>query len=344
MPAQHEAPDFTMDILITGSIAYDYLMRFPGRFREAIVLDALDRISLSFLVEDMTRHYGGVAANIAYGVALLGGRPRLMGTAGRDFDEYRQRLEQVGVDTSTVIELTDVFTATFFASTDLDNNQIANFYAGAMGRAGEYGIFDVTDRAPDLVVVSPNAPQAMTRLVDEAYEHNIPVFYDPSQQTPRMDGDTLRHGLMRSTYLAVNEYEWELIAQKTGLQMTEVLERGTTIFITRGKRGADIYHGAERVSIPAFEGVEIADPTGGGDAFRAGVLRGIQHSWPWEIVGQLGTLSATYAIEANGTQNHQFTLPDFVTRFRQHFADGGLLDSWLVTAKANETTDPGDHR
>ncbi len=315
-----------MDILITGSIAFDYLMRFPGRFKEAIVPEALDKISLSFLVEDMSRHDGGVAANIAYNIALLGGRPRLMGTAGRDFSEYRQRLETVGVDTSTTVILDDLYTASFFASTDLDNNQIAKFYAGAMGRAGEFGIFDVTDKKPDFVVISPNAPDAMTRMAEECAEHDIAYLYDPSQQTPRMDGDTLRHGISHCKILAVNEYEWELILQKTGLTQRDVLNKGITLIVTRAKDGADIFENDEKYFIPALSDITITDPTGGGDAFRAGFLRGLQYDWPWSINGRMGALLAAYAIEANGTQNHQFSMDDFIARFRQHFDDDGLLD------------------
>lgn len=315
-----------MDILISGSIAYDYLMRFPGHFKEAIVLDALDKVSLSFLVDEMTRHDGGVAANIAYNVALLGGHPRLFGTAGRDFNEYRQRLEAVGVDTSTTIILEDVFTASFFASTDLDLNQIANFYAGAMGHAGDYGLFDVTDKKPDLVVISPNSLEAMVRMVQECRQHNIPYFYDPSQQTARMDGDTLREGISYCKYVAVNEYEWELICQKSGLTQDEVLSKGVTLIITRGKNGADIYDNDRQHHIPVVKNVNPVDPTGTGDGFRAGLLRGLQKGWSWEIAGRMGALMAAYVLEETGTQNHRFTIHEFVARFRDNFDDNGLLD------------------
>lgn len=318
-----------MDILITGSIAYDYLMRFPGYFKEALVSDSLDKISLSFLVHDMTRHQGGVAANIAYSMALLGGRPRLMGTVGQDFGDYRRNLEAIGVDTSTTIELSHLFTASFFANTDLDNNQIASFYAGAMGDAGKYRIGDVTNHNPDLVVISPNTPDAMTNIAHECRERAIPYLYDPSQQTPRTDGDTLRECIDSCDILAVNEYEWELVQQKTGLTRANVLQHGATLIVTKGKHGADIYSGDEYVHIPAVNGVTVADPTGGGDAFRGGILRGLQLAGSWEFNGQIGALMAAYAIEVVGTQNHRFERTEFVKRFRQHFDDKGLLDSLL---------------
>lgn len=318
-----------MDILITGSIAYDYLMRFPGRFKEALVSDSLDKISVSFLVHDMTRHQGGVAANIAYSVALLGGRPRLMGTVGQDFGDYRRNLEAVGVDTSTTIELAHLFTASFFANTDLDNNQIASFYAGAMGDAGKFNITDVTDHRPDLVVISPNAPDAMTNIARECRERGIPYLYDPSQQTPRTDGDTLRECIDGCTILTVNEYEWELVQQKTGLTRDDVLKHGATLIVTKGRHGADIFTGDTYVHTPAIDSVSVADPTGGGDAFRGGILRGLQLGGSWELNGQIGSLLAAYAIEVVGTQNHRFDRPSFVQRFRQHFDDMGFLDSLL---------------
>lgn len=319
-----------MNILVTGSIAFDYLMRFPGRFKEAIVLDALDQVSLSFLVDEMTKHNGGVAANIAYNMALLGSHPKLFGTAGRDFKTYGDDLVAIGVDTSTVVVLEDVFTASFFANTDLDNNQIATFYAGAMGRAGEYGIFDVMEEAPELVIVSPNAPEAMDRYIAECIEHNIPYLYDPSQQTPRTDGPTLQKGIMNARYVTVNDYEWKLIQQKTQLTLDEVRDADVTLIVTHGKNGSSIHTPAHSYRIPIMDDVPTKDPTGSGDAFRAGLLRGIELGWDWEVVGRVGALTATYAVEAVGTQNHNFTIPDFIARYRQHHDDEGQLDALLA--------------
>lgn len=318
-----------IDILVTGSIAYDYIMHFPGRFKEAIIADAIDNVSLSFLVDDMTRHYGGVAANIAYNFALLGGRPRLFATAGRDFTDYRNELEAIGVDTSTVITLEDVFTASFFATTDLDNNQMATFYAGAMGRAGAYSLIDVVNPKPDLVVISPNAPDAMDRYVNECKTHNIDYLYDPSQQTPRTDGETLRNGILNSKYVAANVYEWQLIEQKTGLTIDAVTQRGITVIVTHGKAGSKI-HTSERIyDIPIMDDVRTVDPTGSGDAFRGGLLRGISLGWDWEITGRVAALTATYAVEIVGTQNHRFSIEDFLNRFRRFHDDEGQLDVLL---------------
>lgn len=321
-----------MDILVTGSIAFDYLMRFPGKFQDAFIEGALDKISLSFLVDDMTRHFGGIAPNIAYTMALLGEKPRIMGTAGRDFGDYRQWLDEIGVDTSTVVVLEDVFTASFFANTDIENNQISSFYAGAMGRAGEFRIQDVTDKLPDWVVISPNAPQAMENLIEECIALRMPFVYDPSQQTPRLNGDELLHGIKNCKMLTVNEYEWEIIQNKTGVSLKEVLADDTILVLTKGKEGAEIYEGGRLHFVPVFDVDEIVDPTGVGDAFRGGFFTGMSQGLPWETCGQMGSLAAAYTLENVGTQNHRFTPREFVQRFRSQYDDNGALDEWLEVA------------
>lgn len=318
-----------MDILVTGSIAFDYLMRFPGKFQDAFIEGSLDKISLSFLVDDMTRHFGGVAPNIAYTMALFGEKPRIMGTAGKDFNDYRLWLEEVGVDTSTVVVLDDIFTASFFANTDIENNQISSFYAGAMGRAGEFRIQDVTEKLPDWVVISPNAPQAMENLIEECIELHIPFVYDPSQQTPRLNGDELMHGIKNCKMLTVNEYEWEIIQSKSGVTLESVLATDTILVLTKGKSGAEIYEGGNVHFIPVFDVPEIVDPTGVGDAFRAGLFSGMSRGLAWETCGQLGSLAAAYVLENSGTQDHKFTPSEFVRRFRTQYDDNGALDKWL---------------
>ena len=318
-----------MDILVTGSIAFDYLMRFPGKFQDAFIEGALDKISLSFLVDDMTRHFGGVAPNIAYTMALLGEKPRIMGAAGRDFGDYRRWLDEIGVDTSTVVVLEDVFTASFFANTDIENNQISSFYAGAMGRAGEFRIQDVTDKLPEWVVISPNAPQAMENLIEECIELRIPFVYDPSQQTPRLNGDELLHGIKNCKMLTVNEYEWEIIQNKAGVKLDDVLSEDTILILTKGKSGAEIHVNGELYFVPIFDVDEIVDPTGVGDAFRGGFFTGMSQGFAWETCGQIGSLAAAYALENTGTQNHHFTSREFVQRFRTQYDDHGALDEWL---------------
>ena len=325
-----------MDTVVTGSIAYDYLMRFPGKFSEHLLADQLHRISVSFLVDELSRHWGGVAANIAFNLALLGARPRLMGTVGKDFGDYRAWLESVGVDTSTVTTIEEVFTASFFANTDTENNQIASFYTGAMAYARNYKLADSVSGTPDYVVISPNDPMAMELLADECHQRHIPFMYDPSQQVPRLDGDRLRFSIERCHTLIVNDYEWGMIQQKTGMSREEVLKYARVMIVTHGKRGAEIFAGDQCHDIPTYPVPDhnIVDPTGVGDAFRAGILRGMALGWPWEVSGRVASLCAAYVLENVGTQSHRFTIPEFIARYRIVFDDQGVLDSLLSSEAA----------
>lgn len=319
-----------MKVVISGSIAFDYLMRFPGRFREHLIEGKLDRISVSFLVETLVRERGGSGANIAYNLALLGERPILMGTAGSDFADYRAWLEVNGVDTSAVRVIPEVFTASFFANTDSENNQIGSFYTGAMAYSRGYRLAEAVPDKPDLVVIAPNDPVAMSELADECCESGVPFMFDPSQQVIWLDADVLRHGADRCSILIVNEYEWAMIAKKTGLTRDELVEQGKTLIVTHGSEGSHIYAGGEHIVVPVFPVARVADPTGVGDAYRAGLLKGIACGLGWELCGQLGSVAAAYVLEHNGTQNHTYTLPEFVERFRTAFDDQGALDAWLT--------------
>lgn len=321
-----------MNIVITGSIAYDYLMRFPGRFTDHFLQDQLHQVSLSFLVEDMTKHWGGVAANIAFTTALLGLRPHLMGTVGRDFSDYRNWLESVGVNTSTVRQIDEVFTASFFCNTDTENNQIASFYAGAMSYAKDYRLADVSSSKPDLVVISPNDPTAMIQLTDECREHGIPFVYDPSQQVPRLSGAELAHSMQGAHAMIVNAYETEIICNKTGQTIDDLRRQIDILVVTQGKHGCTIYLNGDVIKIEAFPVDEIKDPTGAGDAFRGGFLRGMAAGWQFDLCAQVGSLCASYVLEQIGTQNHRFTLSQFVERFRSHYDDKGQLDALFETA------------
>jgi len=319
-----------MTIIVTGSIAYDYLMRFPGKFTDNLIGENMHQVSLSFLVDDMTKHWGGVAANISYTLGLLQLRPKLFGTVGRDFGDYRVWLERVGVDSSTVRQLDDVFTASFFVNTDLENNQIAFFYSGAMARAREFTLAAVHPEPPDFVIISPNDPVAMIQLADECRTRGIRFIYDPSQQVPRLSGEELRQGMSGAYALVVNGYEAGLICKKTGLSLDELRREIDILVITQGKDGSHIYTNGDRVEVPVAPVETIKDPTGVGDAYRAGLLCGLAHGWPLKLAGEIGSLCAAYVLEQIGPQGHTFTLPAFVTRFRQHFDDAGLLDTLLT--------------
>ena len=316
-----------MNVIVTGSIAFDYLMTFPGRFAEHILPDQIEHLSVSFLVDEMRRQYGGTAPNIAYNLALLGERPRVMGTAGQDFGDYRVWLEQHGVDTSLVREEADLFTASFFVSTDLDGNQIASFYTGAMARARELSLLD---NEADLVTVSPNDPEAMVKYPAECRELGIPYLYDPSQQIIRLSGEDLRAGLEGCDLLVVNEYEFGMLREKTGLGDEAIQSApARACIVTLGEKGARIWAGDEVHDVPAAPPKRVDDPTGVGDAFRAGLIKGLALDLGWELSGRMGALAATYTLEQPGPQSHSYALPEFVARFREHFDDEGALDALL---------------
>jgi adenosine kinase len=317
-----------MDILLTGSVAYDYLMTFPGLFKEQILPERLEKISLSFLVDSMSRQRGGVAPNIAYSMALLRVRPRIMATVGEDFSEYRAFLENAGVDTTLMEVVPGLFTASFFATTDLSNAQLASFYPGAMGVAATQSILDVKPR-PDLVIVSPNSPDAMTKFASECRQMKIPYLYDPSQQILRLEGLELARDMEGAQFLFVNDYEFGLITKKTRWELKQILDHVKVVVITRGKDGADLFTGNEKVFIPTVPERQIVDPTGVGDAFRGGFLAGYSNGWDWTLCGQIGSLAAVYCLEQKGPQTYRYTRAEFVTRFREHFDDGGKLDALL---------------
>lgn len=317
-----------MDILLTGSVAYDYLMTFPGHFKEQILPERLESISLSFLVESMTKQRGGIAPNIAYTMALLGRKPRVMATVGEDFDEYREWLESKGVDTSLMKVIPGVFTASFFATTDNTSAQIASFYPGAMAYSATQSIKELAKK-PDLVIVSPSSPDAMMKFPAECRELGIPYLYDPSQQVLRLEGKELARDMEGAHFLFCNDYEFGLISKKTGWSLDQILEHVNALVITRGKDGADLYSDGEAVHIPTVPEDEIVDPTGVGDAFRGGFLAGYSYGFDWKLCGEIGSLCAVYCLEQRGTQNHSYTREEFVARFRQHFDDGGKLDVLL---------------
>ncbi len=317
-----------MDILLTGSVAYDYLMTFPGLFKEQILPERLASISLSFLVESMSRQRGGVAPNIAYTMALLGERPRVMATVGEDFEEYRAWLESKGVDTSLMMVVPGLFTASFFATTDRANAQIASFYPGAMDHAGTQSIKELPSK-PDLVLVSPNEPRAMTKFAAECRELGIPYLYDPSQQVLRLEGHELARDMEGAYFLFCNDYEYGLISKKTGWNLEQILKRVEVVVVTRGKDGATLYTNGEEHHIPTVPERKVVDPTGVGDAFRGGFLAGYARGFDWKLCGQIGSLAAVYCLEQQGTQNHYYTPAEFVARFREHFDDEGKLDQIL---------------
>ncbi|MFQ5943821.1 MAG: carbohydrate kinase family protein [Anaerolineales bacterium] len=308
----------TKQVVLTGSVAYDYLMHFPGRFREHILPDHLDSLSLSFLVDSLERRPGGIATNIAYSMALLGERPRVMATVGDDFEDYRQALEAIGVVTDDVRVIPGLLTASFFVTTDETDAQIASFYTGAMAHATELSFSDL-DSPPDLVLISPNDPDAMTGYAAECAELGIPYFYDPSQQILRLDAEALESGIRGCEALFANDYELALIEDKTSFSIDDITKLTSFTVITRGDAGSDLYTKEGRQRIPIASPRETAEPTGVGDSYRAGFLKGYLHELPLDCCCMMGALTATYSLEHLGPQSHHFELEEFVARFQSEF-------------------------
>jgi adenosine kinase len=306
-----------MKIVVTGSIAYDYLMSFPGRFTEHFLPEHMKRVSLSFLVDSMDKRRGGCAPNIAYTLALLGERPLMMATAGQDFGEYRQWLDAAGVDTSLVTQIDGKFCASFFCSTDVENNQIASFYTGAMADAGQLSFRAVRDCG--LAIIAPNDPGAMVQYAEECRALGIPFIFDPGQQCARMSGDELRDGVTGAAIVIVNDYELELLRQKTGFGENEILDRAGVLIVTRGEDGSSVITKAGRVDVAAVTPHRIVDPTGVGDAYRGGLMKGIALGLPHDIAARLGSVAAAYALEHLGGLSHAYTLDEFRRRYTGHF-------------------------
>jgi adenosine kinase len=307
-----------MRIVVTGSIAFDYLMSFPGRFTELFLQEHLSRVSLSFLVDTMDKRRGGCAPNIAYTLALLGTRPVLMATAGQDFGEYRRWLEAAGVDTSLVREVDGKFTASFFCSTDRENNQIASFYTGAMANAAELSFR--TAGPTDLAIVAPNDPAAMVQYAEECRALGIRYIYDPSQQVARVGGDELMAGIVGAAILICNDYEFEIIRQKTGLDAPAVVAAvREAVVVTRGEKGASVLTRDGQIDIPAVKPHRIVDPTGVGDAYRGGFMKGLAVGAGYETCARLGSVAAAYALEHLGGLSHAYTLDEFRARYEEHF-------------------------
>jgi len=324
-----------MSIVVTGSVAFDYLMFFPGRFREHILPDQIDHVSLSFLVDSMRKERGGCAPNIAYTLALLGERSLVMATVGQDFAEYRAWLEAAGVDTSAMVEVADEFTSSFFVNTDQENNQIASFYIGAMGRADLLSFRDLDYRAIDLAIISPNAPAAMVKYPRECQELGIPYIYDPSQQIIRLSGEDLLAGARGARILIVNEYEFGMIKNKTGLSDQELLALPQITIVTRGEHGSIIHLPGQTLSIPVAPPNRLVEPTGVGDAYRAGLIKGMVRGYGWETTGRMAALAATYVLEHLGTQNHRYSREEFAARYQAVFGETLELQD-LVRSKTSE--------
>jgi adenosine kinase len=313
-----------MKIAITGSIATDHLMRFHGKFSDSIVAEKLDRISLSFLVDDLEIRRGGVAPNISFGMGVLGLRPILVGAVGPDFSDYRSWLERHNVDTSSVYVSETLHTARFICTTDDEQNQLASFYPGAMSQAREIELGPINDRVGglDLVLIGPNDPEAMLRHTDECKFRKLAFVADPSQQLAWMEGDAIKDLIDGAYILITNEYEAALIERKTGWSSDEISSRVQIWVTTLGAKGCQItQRDGETIYVVVPPEEVKADPTGVGDAFRAGFLSGIAWGVSLERAAQVGSMLATYVIETVGTQEYDIAQEKFLQRFSKTYGD-----------------------
>lgn len=318
-----------MRVLVTGSIATDHLMSFPGRFADQLLPDQLDKVSLSFLVDDLDIRRGGVAANISFGMAVLGLRPVLVGSVGGDFDDYRSWLERHGVDCSFVHVSELRHTARFLCTTDADQNQIASFYPGAMAEAREIELGPIVAQlgGVDLVLISPNDPEAMVRHTDECRDRGYPFVADPSQQLSGMEADQIRSLVDGAAYLFSNSYERALLEQKTGWSGDDVLSRVGVRVTTMGADGALVeQQGAQQIVVPVPPEERRADPTGVGDAFRAGFLSAVAWGLGHERAAQVGSMLATLVIETVGTQEYDLGRAQFMERLESAYGPDAAVE------------------
>ena len=306
-----------MTALICGSLAYDTVMVFPGRFREHILPDSIHMLNVSFLVPSMKRNFGGCSGNIAYNLRLVGGEGAPMATVGTDFGVYAQWLADCGVRTDHVLTIEGEFTAQAFITTDLDANQINAFHPGAMDHSHRNQV--PLDAGVTLGVIAPDGREGMLAHSMQFAAAGIPVLFDPGQQLPRFDRAELLGFVERSRWIAVNDYEAQLLRDRTGEDVTTLAKRVDALIITRGAQGSVIMTGGREIAIPAARADAVVDPTGCGDAYRAGLIYGLMQGLDWETTGRIASLLGALKIAHAGTQNHRFTAGEFAARFRAAF-------------------------
>jgi len=304
--------------LICGSVAYDTILVFPDRFQAHILPDKIHILNVAFLVPDMRREYGGCAANIAYSLNLLGDRGVPMAAAGHDFGPYRERMSSQGIPLDHIAVIEEAFTAQAFITTDLDDNQITAFHPGAMQHAHVNQVSDVREDI-EVGIVAPDGRQAMIEHAAQFAAAKIPFIFDPGQGLPMFSGAELLAFIDRADWVAVNDYEWGLLAQKTGLTEAEVTGRVKALIITKGAQGSVIHTRERTLAIPCAKPKAVIDPTGCGDAYRAGLIHGLMHGLDWEATGRLASLLGSIKIESRGPQNHAFTRAALLERYRENF-------------------------
>ena len=307
----------SMKSLICGSLAFDTIMLFEGRFSEALLADQLHKINVSFLVPGMRREFGGCAGNIAYNLKLLGGDPLIMATIGQDGEPYRERLTQLEISQQCIRTIEDSFTGQAFITTDAGGNQITAFHPGAMAFSHYNKVADAGDVR--IGIVAPDGRDGMLQHAQHCADLNIPFIFDPGQGLPMFNGEELKKFIDLATYVAVNDYEAELLTSRTGLSLAEIAERVSGLIVTRGEQGAEIFADKAYLEIPCVKVDKVIDPTGCGDAFRAGLLYGLTNGLDWATTGRIASLMGAIKIASQGPQNHQPSRAEIEERFHQAF-------------------------
>jgi adenosine kinase len=308
---------FAMHTLICGSMAYDTIMVFQDQFKKHILPEKIHILNVAFLVPEMRREFGGCAGNIAYNLMLLGDQPRIMATVGDDFANYAKRLDTLGLTQAHIRHIPDSFTGQAFITTDLDDNQITAFHPGAMGMSHLNHVSDAKNIT--LGIVSPDGRDGMLQHAKEFREASIPWVFDPGQGMPMFSGDELLNFVAQADYVTVNDYEAQMLQDKTGKKIDELAKGKRAFIITRGGEGSTIYADGKEIIIPCAKPTALLDPTGCGDAYRAGLLHGIQQGWDWETTGRLASLLGSLKIASRGGQNHTLSKDELTQQFQQHF-------------------------
>jgi adenosine kinase len=307
----------TKTTLICGSLAFDKIMQYNGRFGETLLADQLHKVNVSFLVPTLRTEYGGCSANIAYNLAMLGGEPLIMATIGQDGGEYLDRFAKLGISTRAIKKIEHAYTAQCFVTADLDNNQINAFHPGAMQFSHENNVADFGPLR--VAIIAPDGRDGMLKHARDCFEQKVPFMFDPGQQLPMFSGGELLTFIEQATYVAANDYEFEMLMDRTGLTLPQIADKLEALIVTRGEKGSEIYAGGQRFEIPCVPAAAVVDPTGCGDAFRAGLLYGIVNEMDWPTTGRLASLMGSIKIAHQGGQNHVDTAAGLADKFEAAF-------------------------
>ena len=306
-----------MSALICGSLAYDTIMVFPDRFKEHILPEKVHILNVSFMVPQMRREFGGCSGNIAYNLNLLDGDGFPMGAVGQDFDPYAKWMSECGIDQKYIKKIDSEYTAQAFITTDLDDNQITAFHPGAMNKAHKNTI--PQQDGISLALISPDGKDGMLQHARQCVDADIPFMFDPGQGMPMFDGNELLMFLEQATYVCVNDYESQLLQERTGLSIQQIAEKVEAAIVTRGGEGSVIHTEGKSIEIPAVKATTVQDPTGCGDAYRGGLIYGLMKNLSWEVTGRIAALMGAIKVAHNGTQNHKYSLSQFKEQYKKEF-------------------------